>query len=86
MTFARNWCEIFEHQSQPREDKAVPTFYFPVFHSAARDTFSQHEFTSVPLINFWRLQSTKTDVLNAIQRIIFSFPDYLDFCWARTIK
>ena len=86
MTFARNCCEIFEHQSQPREDKAVPTFYFPVFHSAARDTFSQHEFTSVPLINFWRLQSTKTDVLNAIQRIIFSFPDYLDFCWARTIK
>lgn len=39
MTFARNWREIFEHQSQPREDKAVPTFYFPVFHSAARDTF-----------------------------------------------
>ena len=39
MTFARNWWEIFEHQSQPREDKAVPTFYFPVFHSAARDTF-----------------------------------------------
>ena len=39
MTFARNWCEIFEHQSQPREDKAVPTFYFLVFHSAARDTF-----------------------------------------------
>ena len=39
MTFARNWWEIFEHQSQPREDKAVPTFYFPVFHSAALDTY-----------------------------------------------